>query len=340
MEYRKIMALGKSSRVVSLPIDWLKSYNLDKGDTLQINQQRNGSIIIHPVAKMDEEVKKINLSIKADESEDSVVRRLIGAFLNGYTLITLTSDKIFTGDQQTAIRAASRRLYMMVIKSEATSIELETLIDESKASVTSCIERMHMITYSLFRDTIHAMREWDKELVMSALSLEEDVDQLAYLVLRIIRSASINYHLANQLNLDPLDSLDFQTLVHRIERIADHIASMADCLNTMIESNEQLPEEAKKVLVEAAEIALNSYGRAVECYLYMDVEPTNGIIDQQTEIEKLYSKITPLPRYKEITDTSVLTHTINLRENILKISNLAADIAELTIDRAYKSEPS
>jgi phosphate uptake regulator len=338
MEYRKIMALGKSSRVVSLPIEWLKSYNLDKGDTLQINRQRNGSIIIHPATKADDEIKKITLSIKADESEESVIRRLIGAFLNGYTLITLTSNKIFTGEQQAAIRVASRRLYMMVIKSEAASIELETLIDESKASVTSCIERMHMITYSLFRDTIQAMREWDRELVASAISLEEDVDQLSYLVLRIIRSASVNYHLANQLDLDPLDSLDFQTLVHRIERVADHITSMADCVNAMIEGNEQLPEEAKNVLVEAAEIALNSYGKAVECYLYMDVEPTNGIIDQQNEIEKLYSKITPLPRYKEITDTSVLTHTVNLRENILKISDLAADIAELTIDRAYKSE--
>ncbi|TRO53994.1 phosphate uptake regulator PhoU [Candidatus Bathyarchaeota archaeon] len=338
MEYRKIMALGKSSRVVSLPIEWLKSYNLDKGDTLQITQQRNGSIIIHPVAREDDEIKKITLNIKADENENSVVRRLIGAFLNGYTLITLTSDKIFTGDQQAAIREASRRLYMMVIKSEAASIELETLIDESKASVTSCIERMHMITYSLFKDTIQAMKDWDRELIVSAISLEEDIDQLAYLVLRIIRIASVNYHLANQLNLDPLDALDFQTLVHRIERIADHITSMANCMNTMIENNERLPEQAREVLIEAAEIALNSYGKAVECYMYMDVEPTNKVIDQQSEIEQLYSKITPLPRYREITDTSVLTHTVNLRENILKISNLAADIAELTIDRAYKSE--
>ena len=340
MEYRKIMALGKSSRVVSLPIEWLKSYNLDKGDTLQLSQQRNGSIIIHPVAQADEGVKKLIINIKAGESEDSVVRRLIGAFLNGYTLITMHSDKIFTGEQQAAIREVSRRLYMMVIKSEAASIELETLIDESKASVTSCIDRMHMITYSLFKDTIQAIKEWDRELVMSALSLEDDIDQLTYLILRIIRSASVNYRLANELDLDPLDSLDFQTLVYIIERIADYVTSMAECLNTMISNNEMLPDEAKEVLVEAAEIALSSYGKAVECYLYMDVEPTNNIIDQQIEIKKLYSKITPFPRYREITDTTALTHAVNLRENILKISNLAADIAELTIDRAYKSENS
>jgi phosphate uptake regulator len=340
MEYRKIMALGKSSRVVSLPIEWLKSYNLDKGDTLQLSQQRNGSIIIHPMAHADEEIKKITIDIKASESEDSVVRRLIGAYLNGYTLITLHSDKIFTGEQQAAIREASRRLYMMVIKSEAASIELETLIDESKASVTSCIERMHMITYSLFKDTVQAMKEWNKDLVMSALSLEDDIDQLAYLVLRIIRSASVNYRLANELDLNPLDFLDFQTLVHSIEWVADHVTSMAVCLNTMITNNESLPEDAREVLFEASEIALSSYGKAVECYLYMDVEPTNSVIDQQKEIEKLYTKITPLPGYREITDTTALTHTVNLREYILKISNLAADIAELTIDRAYKSESS
>jgi len=32
-----------------------------------------------------------------------------------------------------------------------------------------------------------------------------------------------------------------------------------------------------------------------------------------------------------------LTHIVTVRENIMRISNLTADIAELTIDRAYQT---
>lgn len=336
MEHRKIMALGKSSRVVSLPKEWLRVNQLGQGSTVTVRMQGDGSLVIYPVSEKSDEVKRIELSIREGESVESITRKIIGAYLDGYFHIVLSSENIFTVDQQTAIRAIIRRLYMMVINSEAKRIELETLIDESKASVSSCVERMHLITYSMFRDTIKSLRDWDSNLVNSVISLEDDVDQLTYLVLRILRSAAVKPSLANELKLDPLDCLDYQTLVHWVERVADNVINIAECLKYMIEGGLNLPVEAKSILLNAAEIAFESYDKAVDCYLRLDVEPTNGVIDKQSEIRNLYMEITPLPRFSETYDTSVLTNIVTIRENIMKISDLAADIAELTIDRTYK----
>jgi len=336
MEHRKIMALGKSSRVVSLPKEWLRVNQLSQGSTVTVYMQGDGSLVIYPVSEKSDEVKRIELGVLKSESVESVTRRIIGAYLDGYSHIVLSSEKIFTLDQQTAIRAIIRRLYMMVINSEAKRIELETLIDESKASVSSCVERMHLITYSMFRDTIKSLKDWDPNLINSVISLEDDVDQLTYLVLRILRSAAVKPGLANELKLDPLDCLDYQTLVHRVEWAADNVINIAECLRYMMEGGLRLPSEARSVLLNAAEIAFESYGKAVECYLHLDIEPTNGIIDKQGEIRRLYMEITPLPKFSETYDTSVLTNIMTIRENIMKISDLAADIAELTIDRAYK----
>jgi len=336
MEHRKIMALGKSSRVVSLPKEWLKMNGLNQGDTVSVHVHGDGSLVIHPTPDRGDEPKRIELNVSEYERPESITRRIIGAFLDGYSIVVLSSEKIFTVDQQTAIRDIVRRLYMMVINSEAKRIELETLIDESKASVSSCVERMHLITYSMLRDTIESLRTWDSELVNSVISLEDDVDQLNYLVLRIIRSAAVKPSLANELGLNPLDCLDYQTLVNLIERVADSVISIAGSLSQMIEEQRSLKAETQTVLVNAAEIAFDSYSRAVECYLHMDVEPTNSVIDRQDDIRKLYMEITPLPRLSEARDAPVLTNIITIRENIMKISDLAADIAELTIDHAYK----
>lgn len=336
MEQRKIMALGKSSRVISLPKTWLKVNKLDQGDRVSLYVHHDGSLIVHPSAEVREDVRKIHLYVEADESKDSIIRRIIGSYLNGYSLIKLSSTKIFTVSQQKAIRQIAGILYIMIIESEASSIVLETLIDESKASMSSGIQRMHMITYSMFRDILSSMKNLDEELARSVVSLEDDVDQLMYFLLRIIRSAAISPSLANQLGLDNLDCLDYQTLVHRIERIADHVTNIANCIIALIERKINIPEKVMTALIEAAKIAFISYEMGVQSYFSKDVEPTNEIIDKQKEIEEIYIGITPLPHFGDLDDLSTLYHIIDIRESIKKISHYAADIAELTIDRAYK----
>jgi len=330
------MALGKSSRVISLPKTWLKRVNLDQGDSVSLIVQRDGSLIVHPFDDARDEKREIHLIVEADESQDSIIRRIIGSYLDGYNSIKLTSERIFAVGQQRAIRRIVSTLYMMIMESEASSIVLQTLIDESKASVSSCIERMHIITYSMCRDILSSMRNWDEELARSVVSLEDDVDQLMYLLLRLIRGAAISPSLAKQLELDALDCLDYQTLVHRIERVADHVTSIAESAIALIESKISVPEKVFDALVRSAEIAFASYEEAVQCFLSEDVGPANEIIDKQKEIEDLYMEITPLPYFGEPNETSILSHVITIRENIMKISHNAADIAELTIDRAYK----
>jgi len=337
MEQRKIMALGQSSRAVTLPKTWLKINNLEKGSMVSMNIQRNGSLIINPATHERQDVRKINLKIKTDESEDSIIRRIIGSFLDGYTIIELTSGNVFSASQQKAIRRIVSNLFMMIIESKANSIVLETLVDESKASVSTGIQRMHVITYSMCKDILDSMKNWDLTLTRSVVSLEDDVDQLMFLLLRLIRKAAVNPYLANQLGIDPLDCLDYQTLVHRIERIADFASTIAKCMIDLMESRIGIPQRVSNAIIKAAEVAFGSYEMAVQSYLSRDIDPTNEIIDNQKEIEERYIGVTLL-HFEESYETSILSNIITIRDCIMKISHHAADIAELTIDRSYRSD--
>ncbi|UCH57253.1 MAG: AbrB/MazE/SpoVT family DNA-binding domain-containing protein [Candidatus Bathyarchaeota archaeon] len=338
MEQRKIMALGKSSLVISIPKPWLRMNDLERGDRVSLQIQPDGTLTVYPTSEIREKRKEIHLCIQAEESEESIIRRIIGSYLDGYTAMKLTSTKIFSPEQQRAIRGIVGTLYMMIMKSEASSVVLQTLIDESKASVSSSVERMHIITYSMCRDILNSMRNLDQSLARSVVSLEDDVDQLMFFLLRLIRSAAIDPSLGNQLGLDPLDCLDYQTLVHRIERIADHATIIAQSVIALAQSGMEIPKNILEALTKSAEIAFTSYDQAVQGYLSKDIEPTNQIIDRQREIDDLYQGITPLPLFGMPGDASMLSNVINIRESINKISHHTADIAELTIDRAYKSE--
>ena len=327
------MALGKSSLVITLPKEWLTLNNLERGDIVSVYVQNDSSLTVHPANTIVEKRKEITLMINVDESGDSIIRSIIGCYLNGYSTIKVRSRNIFNVQQNLAIRSVVRSLYMRIIKSSA---DHQTLMDESMASVYSGIERMHIITVSMCQDVLKSMKEWDADLAKSVVSLEEDVDQFMYFLLRLIRSSALNPSLANQLGLDMVDSLDCQTLVHRIEYVADHIANIANSLIYLLQEKLFMPKDVFPVLVKSAEVAFDLYDRAVQSFLSKQVDKTNDIIDGQKHIDQLGDDITPLPFHGEREEKNVLCHICIIRDSIKRVSEYAADIAELTIDNSYK----
>jgi phosphate uptake regulator len=338
MERRKIMALGRSSLVISMPKGWLDLHGLEKGDEVSLDIQSDGALIVHSMLKQRDTVKEIDLRVETGESKESIARRIIAAFLDGYMVMKLSSEEVFSPDQQRAVREVAGRLYMMLIESEARSIVLQTLIDESQASVASSAERMHIIAYSMCRDILESLREGNVDLAKSALSLEGDVDQLTFLLLRLIRKVAVDPALGRRLGIDALDCLEYQTIVATIENIADHATIIAESVIRIFESGIEIPADIYEPMMKSAEIAFMSYDQAVRGYLSKSVVQTDEIIDRTEVINELYRGITPLPVFGEARETSFLSNLINIREGVRDICLHAARIAELTINRAYRSD--
>lgn len=142
--------------------------------------QGDGALVIHPELEFTAKEGEVILPIGVDEDVKMIQRKIVGSYLNGYDTIVLTSGKNFLSEQQNGIRSIVKSLYLRIYESHANHITLKAFMDESLASIDSGIERMHIITYSMARDVINALREWDIGLAKSVLSLEEDVDQFMF----------------------------------------------------------------------------------------------------------------------------------------------------------------
>ena len=108
------MSLGKSSLVISLPKEWMQLNDLKKGDAISFSIQGDRSLIIYPSSKKKTTPKEITLNIGENEDEALITQKIIGAFLNGYSGITIVSDRIFSIQQSKAIRSIAGSLYMRV----------------------------------------------------------------------------------------------------------------------------------------------------------------------------------------------------------------------------------
>ena len=330
------MALGKSSLIITLPKEWLNDNDLGRGDRVFLTLQKNRTMTISPTVNIVNRKKEFTIIIEASEDSNSIIRKVIGCYLNGFSIIHLISSNIFNAEQNNAIRTVVRSLYMRIIKSSSSQVELHTLMDESMASVSSGIERMHIITTSMCQDVMMAFREWDVDRASSVIALEDDVDQFMYFLLRLLRSSASSPTLANQLELDMVDILDYQTLVHRIEQVADHTTKIASSLVYLFNENVFLPNHIFHVLLKASEIAFEIYDLSVEAFLSKNLEHINAIIDKQESINTLEETIKPLPYTEDSSKKDEFCQICIIRDSITRISTNAADIAELAIDNAYK----
>ena len=336
MDKRKIMALGRSSLVISLPKHWVNLNELKQGDVVSLAVQRDRSLVVIPGLESRREPKTTTLHIDPDEKEAMIVRSIIACYLNGYSGIRLVSKKIFSIPQQRAIRRIVRVLYMRIMESDAKSMYIQTLLDESKAAVVSGIRRMHLISSSMCRDALNSLKNRDAKLARAVYTLDDDVDHFSFFLLRLLRSAALDPALANQIDLEPVDCLDYQTLVHRVEHVADHATNIAKNIIMLSGRQQQISDPIVRLMLIAGNAALNSYNSAVEGFLSNNVDSSDKIIEDQKMVEKQDLDIASKSFLTE-KSALIVCATCSIRDSVKRIAEYAADIAEITINRSFKA---
>jgi phosphate uptake regulator len=335
MEQRKIMSLGRSSLVVSLPKYWVELNELKSGDVVSIAMNRDRSLVVFPSARKEREPAKITLHVESEKDISFIIRGIIACYLNGYSQIRLVSDKFFTVPQQKAIRRIVQMLYMRIMEADTKEMQIATLIDESKASIETGINRMYKISSSMCRDAFQALRSLDAELAKSVYTIDDEVDHFSFFLLRLVRRAAVDPTLANQLSVEPIDCLDYQTLIHRIEQVSDQAANVAKHIIMMKGGNKEVSKPLLEKMYAAGCDAVALYDNAVNALFAKDVKSSNEVIENQAKIEKLDREIASLAFLRE-KDTEVICACCSIRDSIRRIAECAVDIAEITIDQSFK----
>ncbi len=334
---RKIMSLGKSSLVISLPKAWMELNELKKGDAVSFAIQRDRSLVVYPSTQRKTATKKIMLNIGQNDDENLITQKIIGSFLNGYSGITLVSEKIFSIQQTKAIRSIAGRLYMRVMESDSKGVYIQSLTDESKASLEQAIQRMHLISFSMCQDAINSLKHRDLALAKTVFSLDDDVDHFAFFIIRLLRNAAQDPVLANELRIDPVDCLDYQRLTYSIERAADFAANITKHL-IMLEGRQQtIPNDVLELMVTAGTEATDLYNQAVTACLSKDVPFSVALMNRQKRIEKLDIEITSVAFTGEGKTPELVCALCSIRDDIKKIADSAVNIAEIAVNRAFKA---
>jgi phosphate uptake regulator len=329
------MSLGRSSLVISLPKNWMQLNELNKGDVVTFAIQRDRSLVIYPGVKKKLETKETTLRIDPNEDELQITMKIVGCYLNGYSGITLISEKVFAVPQIKAIRKAAGMLYMRIMESNAKGVFVQTLMDETKADLKQTVQRMHLISQSIGEDAVKSLKSKDIALAKAVFSLDDDVYHFAYFLIRVLRNAAQDSVMANEFRIDPLECMDYQTLVYMMRDVADNSSDIARHVIMLDGIHQNIPENLLELMSIAGNEAVNLYVKAVDTFFSKDVSKSVEILRQRQEIAKLDQEIAARAFAEKQKSEQLICAICSIRDDIKRIADCAANIAEIAINRAF-----
>ena len=334
---RRVMSLGRSSLVISLPKNWMQLNELKKGDVVSYAIQRDRSLVIFPGVKKKINTKETTVHIDPNEDELMITMKLVGCYLNGYSGITLVSQNVFSAQQIKAIRNVAGMLYMGIMESNSKGVFIQTLMDETKADLKQTIQRMHMIAQSIGEDAIKSLKNKDVALAKTVFALDTDVFRFAYFLIRVLRNAAQDSVVANEFHIDPLECMEYQTLVYMMRDMADNSADIAQDVIMLNNSKQKIPEEVLELMLIAGNEAVNLYVKAVDSFFSKDFLKSVEILRQRQEISKLEQEIASRSFVGKQKNEELVSSIPSVRDNIKRIADCAANIAEIAINRSFSS---
>ena len=333
-EVRKLQLVGGSTYVLSLPKKWIDSMHMQTGDQVSIIKNPNNSLSLFPIGALssDKAVRSKTI-IGQKDSIDSIKRKIIAMYLAGYHIIEVqTRGGRIQPNQKQAIRDLVRKnmIGTEIVESSPESITIQVLTSLPELSINDALKRMFLLTSTMHRDAINALREADAELGEEIVHADDEVDRFSLYIMRNLTLAVQHEKILREIGLKKSsDCLGYRVVVKCVERIADHAVSIARRIKflksalepAMLQKISKLSEESLRVFEDSIS-ALNKRDYAladtVASEAHKMAEKEQEFTDGLEESKKY---------------TSVIKFVL---EDIRRTAEYSSDIAEAVINETIQ----
>ena len=336
-ETRKLQITGGSTYTVSLPKKWVTEMGLGRGSPLILVRKSDGTLIITPErhATASESLEAI-IDIIPTDNPETIVRKIVSAYLVGYNLICIrTKIQRLVSNQRNTIKSFARRMLVgtEIIADSSNEIILKVLLSYPELSIQSALRRICIITSSMHKDAIAALKDLDKELALDITTMDDEVDRFSLYVIRQLKAAVQNEKILQEIGLSSgRDCLGYRLITKAIERAADHAVEIAENITSL-----RNPVDVKVLeLIETMSTsAISVFNDSVEALLKRSYELAERVVQKAKSVALGERELMPhILKAGDVQEASSLRLIV---ESVKRTAEYASDVAEIVLNMAIKS---
>jgi len=328
MEFRKVQKTGGSTYIISLPKDWVIKNKITEGDTLQLKELKDGSLILSTKIFEENEHKEIYLVIE-NEKEDLILRKLIAIYLAGFDTIKIVSKTVLSEEIKSAVNKFTvLSLGVEIVEESNNSILLQDLSKFSDLPIEKMLQRLYNMTENMLLDVKELYSNFNESFAVDIIERDRQLDRVFWLISKQFYMALKNSNVLRDLNIDITKAFNIRSIAKLLERIGDHAVNIS---NMMLENRINDGKELLQLFNYATELFRESY----HSYRHLDLNQANSVIERAHEFSNIARKtINELnkKRGKELIGMAFII------ESLIRIAMYSSDIAEITIDEVMLKE--
>ncbi|WP_332244257.1 phosphate uptake regulator PhoU [Methanococcoides burtonii] len=326
IETRKIQRTGGSTYIVSLPKKWAERVGITTGSQVALQPQQDGSLTIMAMEAATS-VQKKNVIDVSSYSGDSLIRTLIAAYLSGSDLIELRANRI-QAEQKKIIRNICHKLIgPEIIEETAKTVLIQDLLNPNEVSIKKSVRRMFLISNSMLKDAIQALKEKDHDLALDVVERDDEVDRLFMLISKQFRAVLRGKRIPDTSETTIDEYHDLRLAASSLERIADHAAKIAAIIPTLVI---HIPVETMYLIETSTEASSKMVEDAIEALYTQNTELANRVIsradDTKIKINALDASLLTLESPESIVALGTVADSLD------RIGDYGSNIAELAIN--------
>lgn len=336
MQTRKIQRVGRSTLTVSLPKEWEKRSALKKGDVIACMPERDGSLRLMPIelTKTKKRIKESIVSADLCDEKKMLERVIVGNYVTGRDMITVTSSRRISNEHLAEIRNATLRLLGLgIIEEESNRIVLQCSIDPANFPLVTVMRRLFTIISTMCKETADALVNFDLELAKEVINRENEADMMYWLIIRLLLIAQQDNLVAEKIGLDePLHLPGYRLAAKYLESIADNAENIAKSIIYL----KKLGKNPKKAIIDTlayiCSLAFNACDNAVECLFTGDLKKANIAIEMKESVDREEDKLTEVFSAKQ-TDPVTCYNLRNIGWSLRSIAEYGASLALIAVNR-------
>ena len=295
METRKVQRLGPSTLAMTLPAEWAKAYDVEKGDEVSIRIGEKGMLTVMPESVQQEESEAIIFA--SDLDADAVERAIVAQYVLGRRVIHAQADEdeTLSSEHINAVYNAETQLMGLgVIEETPERIAIRCSVDPEDFTLDNLLERLESTGQTMRNEAIRALAHGNPDLAQRALNRERQANKIFVLLLRLIFTSYQNPNLTSALGLeDGFGLIGYRSIAKNLELTADNAEDIAEiALNAeghTLEVDDATMREIREYTDRVNEITKKGVEAAV-----------NRDYDIAIEVRRLFAEIND--REREILD--------------------------------------
>ena len=336
-ELRKVQVTGGSTFIISLPKAWVEQMGIQRGSVVRITQKDDLTLCLTPEdADTSDTQRKVIINPTQEDTPDSIVRRVVSAYLMGYNIIQLKSNqKRLESSQRFNVKDFTRKKLVgtEILADLPQDLTLQVLLSYAELSVKDALRRMSVIAASMHRDAIIALGTDDVNLAREIVAMDDEVDRFNLYIIRLLKVAVVDGHILKESGLkSPRECLGYRLITKSVERMADHAVNIAHNrleLTLSIVDGELLTE-----LKKLSEFALEIFETAMEAVFDENYAEADAVLDMAQQTRNMEAEILHLIiKHAPPEEVPALRLIV---ESILRTAEYGADIAETVLNMTVK----